>query len=369
MLTSADDSLWHQLPTTFDHVGTSDPRFYDRYWFAAYDPEGRTAVQVTLGAYRNMDVMDAAAVLIVDGIQHNVRASRILGAEIEPSCGPITVDMVEPLKAFSLKISCPEGDVHGQLDWRGILPPEEEHPHFRRVRRRVVDHHVRFNQIGVVTGWLEVGSEQIEVNEWWGCRDHSWGVRPRMGVPEPVTGPKRELRDRGFAMAFLFFSTDELAGHVHLQHHSQESPYITGVVRDRGETWAHEVTDADLDVDLQASSRRFRRARLDAALDDGRRLPLLVEALGPSVVMRGLGYSGGYHDGAGLGAWRGDGHLEIDRWDVSSPTQVIPEDGDPFDHWHRIQPVRVAADGDRASTGTGSMTMILSGSLPEYGLA
>ena len=31
MLTKLDDTLWHQLPTTFDHVWTSDPRFFDRY--------------------------------------------------------------------------------------------------------------------------------------------------------------------------------------------------------------------------------------------------------------------------------------------------------------------------------------------------
>jgi len=36
MLTPLDDTLWHQLPTTFDHVWTSDPRFFDRYWFAIY---------------------------------------------------------------------------------------------------------------------------------------------------------------------------------------------------------------------------------------------------------------------------------------------------------------------------------------------
>ena len=38
MLTGLDDSLWHQIPSTFDHVGTSDPRFFDRYWFAVYEP-------------------------------------------------------------------------------------------------------------------------------------------------------------------------------------------------------------------------------------------------------------------------------------------------------------------------------------------
>ena len=41
-----DDTLWHQLPTTFDHVGTSDPRFFDRFWFAATDPAGSGTVRI-----------------------------------------------------------------------------------------------------------------------------------------------------------------------------------------------------------------------------------------------------------------------------------------------------------------------------------
>ena len=50
MLTKLDDTLWHQLPTTFDHVWTSDPRFYDRYWFAIHSPDGRMAIHITMGA-------------------------------------------------------------------------------------------------------------------------------------------------------------------------------------------------------------------------------------------------------------------------------------------------------------------------------
>ena len=46
MRTGPDETLRHQLPTTFDHVGTSDPRFYDRYFFCAYDPDGRLALHI-----------------------------------------------------------------------------------------------------------------------------------------------------------------------------------------------------------------------------------------------------------------------------------------------------------------------------------
>jgi hypothetical protein len=36
MLTPQDDFLGHQLPTTFDHVGTSDVRWTERYWYTAH---------------------------------------------------------------------------------------------------------------------------------------------------------------------------------------------------------------------------------------------------------------------------------------------------------------------------------------------
>ena len=48
MLTAMDDTLWHQIPSTFDHVGTSDPRFFDRHWFAFYAPDGSSAAPLML---------------------------------------------------------------------------------------------------------------------------------------------------------------------------------------------------------------------------------------------------------------------------------------------------------------------------------
>ena len=85
MLTTLDDTLWHQLPTTFDHVGTSDPRFYDRFWFACYERGGDAALQITMGAYRNMNVMDIGVVVTHAGRQHNV-GPRETGPETGRSC-------------------------------------------------------------------------------------------------------------------------------------------------------------------------------------------------------------------------------------------------------------------------------------------
>jgi hypothetical protein len=367
MLIAPDDTLWHQLPTTFDHVGTSDPRFFDRYWFAAYDRTGAGSMQFTLGVYQNMDVVDGGFVAIVDGRQHNIRVSRALRPRYVTACGPLSVEILEPLARARLVIGHGDHPVHGELEWTAIAPPQEEAPRFTRVRGRVVEDSRRFDQIGVCHGRLEVEGETLEIDDWWACRDHSWGVRERMGIPEPITGPPATPSD-GSLFAFLFFSTAGLAGHVQIAQRTGHPDYFTAQVADRlrPQEPPLEATGAELRLELfdDRRPRRFRTATLTVHLEDGRTLTIDCTALGSAIAMPGLGY-GGYDDGLGLGVWRGPEHIEHDTWDVSHPTEVVHQDGTVTRPVHRIQPVRVVIGDDE---GTGSLTMIAEGSLPRHGL-
>jgi hypothetical protein len=373
MLSPLDDTLWHQIPSTFDHVGTSDPRFFDRYWFAVYEPHGNGALQFTLGVYNNMNVVDGGFVVVHRGTQYNLRVSRSLRPRFEAAVGPMRVEVVRPLEEFLLVVG-DDGDhhVHGELRWRGVLPPEEEKPHFERIRGRIAQEYQRFDQVGVCSGWLDIAGERIELHDWWGCRDHSWGVRPSMGIPEPVTGPSVPVSTTGSLFSFLFFSTDTLAGHLQIAERGTERTYLTGLVRDRRDLSAPDlhVVDASLSLELFEDTRRFRVATAAITLDDGRTATVRSDALGPAIAMPGLGYSGGYDDGRGLGVWRGDDHREVDVWNVAHPAEVIDERGNVTVPVHRIQPVHVTVAGDGLTgEGTGSHTMIANGKLPQYGLA
>ena len=264
----------------------------------------------------------------------------------------------------------------GSIRWRCVEPAREEHPHYERLHGRTVQDYRRFDQIGLASGWMEAGGQRIEIADWWSCRDHSWGVRRGMGVPEPVTGPKVTLAEKGHVMSFLFFSTDSMSGHLLFEARGEDAPYTTGVVTERLTDLSeavHVVEKIELAADLHPGTRRFRAAQVRATLGDGKRLLMDLTALGSSIAMQGLGYSGGYDDGRGLGAWRGVDHLESDVWDVSHPSKVVYPDGSQKEHWHRIQPVGIKADfGGTASTGTGSMTMTIAGRPPawlEAGLA
>ena len=358
MLVPLDDSPWHQLPTTFDHVGPSDPRFFDRFWFAASDRRGTGALQFTIGVYQNMNVVDGGFVVVHEGRQHNVRVSRQLRPTYDTACGPLRFDVREPMRHVALSVAPNPGGVTGELEWRSTLPPQEERHHFARRDGRVLEDYSRYDQIGTCRGWLDVGGDRIEVDEWWSCRDHSWGVRERVGIPEPVTG---ELPPpTGSMFAFLFFSTERTGGHVQLTRRADGPGHMTVALLDRtgGSSTGADRVGVEAEFVDDARPRRVRRATFDVVGDDGRGTRIEVEADGPCVAMQGLGY-GGYDDGLGLGVWRGVEHLEHDVWDVSHPAEVRLGDGTVDRPVHRIQPVRVREHRpDGLAEGFGSLTFI-----------
>jgi hypothetical protein len=359
VLTHLDDSLWHQLPTTFDHVFTSDVRFFDRLWFAASDRQGTGCLQFTLGVYQNMNVVDGGFVVIVNGVQHNLRVSRQLRPTYESACGPLRLDVREPLQRIGLIVAPNGSGIQADLEWTASDPAQEERPHFARSHGRILEDYSRYDQIGSLTGWVSIDGERIDVDDWWSCRDHSWGVRERVGIPEPTTAPPSP--PSGGLFAFLFYSTDILAGHLQVTRSASGLQHMTAEITDRrtgASTLAEEIVlDAEF-VD-EGRPRRMSKVTFDVKLQDGSRVKVTADALGAPVVMQGLGY-GGYADGLGLGVWRGLIHLENDRWDVSHPAEVRYPDGTIDRPVHRIQPVRVlhhAVDGS-ASEGTGSLTFI-----------
>ncbi len=359
MLTVLDDSPWHQLPTTFDHVGTSDPRFFDRLWFAAADRAGGGVLQFTMGVYQNMNVVDGGFVVIRDGVQHNVRASRQLRPEYASHTGPLRVDVREPLQRIGLTVAPNETGIEAELEWLATDPAQEERPHFLRSRGRVLEDYSRYDQIGECSGWVSIDGERREIARWWSCRDHSWGVRERVGIVEPVTGP--ETARSGGLFAFLFYSTADVAGHVQLTAGESGLQHVTAEIVDRasGVSVIGERVGVEAEFFDEARPRRMRTARFDVRLADGTAVTIDAGATGPAVAMTGLGY-GGYDDGLGLGVWRGLRHLETDRWDVSQPASVTMPDGRVERPVHRIQPVRVVQRGADGSTseGFGSLTFI-----------
>ncbi len=89
MITQGDDYPIHQTPEPVQQVFTSDRNFYDRFFFNGYFREGEPYFAAAMGIYPNIGMIDCAFSVIVGGVQHCVRASRVLGAErLDTRVGP-----------------------------------------------------------------------------------------------------------------------------------------------------------------------------------------------------------------------------------------------------------------------------------------
>ena len=92
MLTKADDFPIHQTPEPIAYTGATR-NFYDRYFFNGYHLEEDIFFAAAMGVYPYVNVIDAGFSLIIDGVQHNLLASRILHMErMDTHVGPIDAD-------------------------------------------------------------------------------------------------------------------------------------------------------------------------------------------------------------------------------------------------------------------------------------
>jgi len=121
---------------------------------------------------------------MANGQQRSVFASRILNLErMDTHAGPISVDVVEPLKTLRLRLGEIDG-LSAELVFEGRHHPIEE-PRFtwRQGPRTVMDV-TRMTQNINAAGHVTVDGVRHAIPGWRGTRDRSWGVRP-IGATDP----------------------------------------------------------------------------------------------------------------------------------------------------------------------------------------
>ncbi len=323
MLTPQDDLLGHQLPTTFDHVGTSDPTWMERLWYTGHPASGEVIFDIGLGYHPNRNVMDAFAGVTVGTTQTNFRASRRLRPNpLDTAVGPLKIEVLEGLRRHRLQLAPNDSGVSFDLEFIATMNAHEEEPHFRRRNGRVTEDMARAQQLGSYSGWLEVGGKRYEITpaQWLGQRDHSWGVRAEMRTDEshpPVTF---------YPPFFYAWTTIQFAKrglHVFFKERAPGDPiYISG------EEVLPLGTKADPGRRLAGVSHRIVWAadphgqtvvagEFDIRLEDGTAKTLKICTLPARYFLKGGLYGG-------LNGWfhgddKGRLHVEHDCWNLEDP--------------------------------------------------
>ncbi|WP_308162699.1 hypothetical protein [Nocardia alni] len=363
-LHSLDETLMHQTPWPFRFAGTSDHRFYDRHWFAGVDPAGEAGFLSGMAIYKNMHVCDGYGAVQRNRRQHNARWSRPLAADPESTAvGDLSVEILEPFRRLRVRWSGAGAPLSADLEYTSSFDPYTEEHYLDASTGRITQEVTRYNQIGRWNGSLCLEDQRIEVSDWWGVRDHSWGVRPGVGGMDRSVADPAAVRAAPMMHSVLYCATESTSICISRREDSAgRVTYLDGEVIGADGTHTT-VIRADVTPRFVSGARTYESVSLHAVCADGRSFDIEARPLLEPWAYAGTGYDGGYADGKGLGVPRGE-IVEHDVYDLV-PTEQVLLDGNPTPSGHREQFARVVIDGVET---TGYCTVMTRGALPHYGL-
>jgi len=370
----ADESLSHQIADTFAVVATSDLSWTEKICAMAAAKDGSLQLGFGLGKYPNRNVMDGYAGVSRGVEQFTVRGSRRLEPTPERTVvGPVSYEVVEPLRSVRFRLEA--NDVQPvAFDWlfESIVPPSLEDRTHMRQGYRVGSDLVRYHQIGVASGWVEVAGVRTEISpdSWVSTRDHSWGVRYDVGLPPRDLEPRDSLAGLSFRMIWSPVAMQRPDGSrygLFLHYQIVCGPGFThkhvvmgGVEHPDGRV--ERFVDLDPELTFDPRNRRLRGGRVHAVGADGSRRTLDVEVVSDTGFHLGAGLYFGL-DGHHHGEWRGD--LVVDG-------EHVPDCADPAvaRRLHQIRDTVVhVTDPAGGGEGWGNCQPIITGGDEALGLS
>lgn len=367
-LLASDEAFTHQIADTFAMVSQSDPSWTEKVCAMVAKRDGSLQLGFGLGKYTNRNVMDGYAGLSRGTEQLTVRASRRLSPEPELTViGPVRYEVLEPMQRVRFALD-PNDNQPLSFEWEfeATIPPQlEERSHRRSLSGyRVETELVRYHQIGLATGWIDLDGERTEItrDDWVSTRDHSWGNRYDVGAPPTDRDPSDAMEGLSFLMFWCPSYLERADGSsyglwfhlIQVEAPGFEHKQVMGGF-EHPDGSVEPIVGIDAQVGFDPGNRRLRSGPIHFTMADGTTRTIELEVMGDT----------GFHLGAGLyfgfnghhhGEWRGELNVEGERIiDTSDPamarelhqirdTVVRVHDPVGGGHgWGNCQPVAVGA--------------------------
>jgi hypothetical protein len=312
-----DDFPFHQAIAPIDVPEQVHPRFNDGYWFGFY----REGVYAFCGLrlFPNTNVIDGYAGVVYEGVQRNVRFSRALRPRTnELAVGPFRLQVLDPLQRQRLVLGPNPSGVEWDVEIEArALWPESAHVQYRH--GVILNHVLRYTGITRANGWIAVDGERMEVDRWYGARDHSWGIRASMGPRWPFGGAEEGVRDPRAMRLWMPYECGPERGFFHMHEDADGNVLdFEGEIRsDDGRVV--KLVEARHALEYEAGSRRVSGGAYTLVDTQGverdYRFKIVCEPGHP----QGYGYTRGWSDGGSPGIWRGPEVIESNRFDVTDP--------------------------------------------------
>jgi hypothetical protein len=178
-LTAADELFVHQIPEPLPNVVTHHDHWRESYFFVLHPREGEGDVVIlTMAHFPKREEVDSLQMGRIGGQRIFARHVRPYdGDPHTPVVGPVAIDIVEPYKTIGLKVEGESAPVELDLTFTARTAPALLRRGTMKVRDEVVWDQSHMLQSGNFSGSYTHDGTTYEVDNWWGQRDHSWGIR------------------------------------------------------------------------------------------------------------------------------------------------------------------------------------------------
>jgi len=185
-LTPMDELFVHQIPEPLPNVVTYHQHWRDSLFYVLHPRDHLGDVVIlTLSTFPAREELDSLQLGRVGGtLQYARHARPFAGDPHSMVCGPVTIDIQEPLRTVHLRVDDGPGvPVAMDITFRGRTQVYGLRRGTMKAGHETIWDQSHMIQSGEYEGWFRHAGTTHRVDGWWGQRDHSWGIRDHARCP------------------------------------------------------------------------------------------------------------------------------------------------------------------------------------------
>ena len=184
--TPLDERFAHQIPEPFPNTVTFHQEWRESLFFVMHSPDGPGDVVIsTLAHFPARGEMDSLQLGRVGGnslITKHVRT--VDGDQDVFKVGGVTIDIIEPLKKVRIQVvESPATSATLDITFTARTQPYQLRRGTMKAGHEIVWDQSHMFQSGTYNGTYTYKGQTHNVENWWGQRDHSWGIRAHGRCP------------------------------------------------------------------------------------------------------------------------------------------------------------------------------------------
>lgn len=185
-LTAMDEYFVHQIPEPMLNVQTFHPFWRESLFFVMH-PRDRLGdvVILTLAHFPARQEVDSLQLGRVGGTPTVALHARPYDGDPHTmSVGPVRIDIAEPFRTVHLHVDeCDEAPLSMDITFRARTREYGLRRGTMKAGHELIWDQSHMVQSGTYSGTFTHQGVTYEIDDWWGQRDHSWGIRDHARVP------------------------------------------------------------------------------------------------------------------------------------------------------------------------------------------